>query len=120
MSCGAIDIGCHVAAYFDPLLTFWGSVGAFIKSWWWVAYGAVCMAFGAHMGKARTYTIITGGLVALGIRYWPQKADEPDWETGESNMQEMHKSPPPKKKPKPILADTSIFEDFMTRLRKKK
>lgn len=98
MTCGAIDIGCHVAAYFDPLLTFWGGVGAFIKSWWWLAFGAACMALGAHLGPVRTYAVISAGVVALIVRLWPQKADEPDFETGEPE-------PPKPKKPKGIFGD---------------
>ena len=83
MTCGAIDIGCHVAAYFDPLLAWWGAAGAFIRSWWWVAYGAVMLLIGAHLGPARAYGIVTAGAVAIILRYWPQRADEPDYETGE-------------------------------------
>jgi hypothetical protein len=98
MSCGAIDIGCHVAAYFDPLLTFWGGVGAFIKSWWWLAFGAACMALGAHLGPVRTYAVISAGVVALIVRLWPQKDDEPDFETGEPE-------PPKPKKRKTIFGN---------------
>ena len=98
MNCDLIDIGCHVAAYFDPLLVWWGGVGAFIRAWWWVAYGAVMLLIGAHLGPARAYGIVTAGIVAIALRYWPQKADDPDYETGESNMQEMHKAPAPKKR----------------------
>jgi hypothetical protein len=99
MSCGAIDIGCHVAAYFDPLLTWWGAAGAFIRSWWWVAYGAVMLLIGAHLGPARAYGIVTAGVVAIVLRYWPQRADDPEYETGEPE-------PPPKpKKPKGIFGD---------------
>jgi hypothetical protein len=91
VTCATIDIGCHVAAYFDPLLTWWGGIGAFVKAWWWVAYGAVCLIVGAHLGKVRAYGIVTAGLVAIALRYWPQKGDEPAYETGEPE-------PPPKPK----------------------
>ncbi len=94
MTCSAIDIGCHVAAHLDPLLTWWGAVGAFIRAWWWVAYAAFFMVLGAHLGKTRTYAVITAGLVALALRYWPQPAPDPDYETGE---------PPPDRRKPPDL-----------------
>ena len=101
MPCGAFDIGCHVAAYFDPLLTWWGAVGAFIRSWWWVGYGAVMLLAGAHLGPARAYGIVTAGIVALIVRFWPQQASEPDFETGEGNMHDLHNTPAPKKRRTP-------------------
>jgi hypothetical protein len=96
MNCGAIDVGCMIAAYLDPILTFWGGIGAFIKAWWWVGYGAVCLIAGAHLGKGKAYAIVTAGLVALALRFWPQKADEPAYETGEPD-------PPPKPKKRKTL-----------------
>lgn len=98
MSCDLIDIGCHVAAYFDPLLTWWGGVGAFIRSWWWLAYGAAAMALGAHLGPARVYAVITAGVVALAVRFWPQPADEPDYETGEPPSLQKTQTSPEKKR----------------------
>ena len=106
MSCGAIDLGCHVAALLDPFLTWLGAAGAFIRSWWWLAYGAACMALGAHLGPVRTYAVISAGVVALIVRFLPQPGDEPDYETGESNMQEVHRAPKKKR--------TTIF-DWLTK-----
>src|SRR5690606_29066344 len=94
-------IGCAIAAWLDPLLTWWGAVGAFIRAWWWVAFGAACMALGAHLGPARTWAVITAGIVALAVRFWPQKADEPDYETDYETGEPV---PPPKPKRK-TLAD---------------
>jgi len=94
MTCGALDIGCAVAAWFDPLLTWWGAIGAFIRAWWWVAYAAFFMALGAHLGKVRTYAVITAGVVAIALRFWPQPAGEPDYETGEAAAP----TPPPAKR----------------------
>ncbi len=93
MSCGAIDIGCQIAAHINPILSFWGSIGAFIKEWWWIAYGAACMALGAHLGPARVYGIITAGLVALAIRYWPKEAS-----TTNPELPERDQVPPVRKK----------------------
>ena len=76
MTCGAIDIGCHIATNLEPLFSWWGAVGAFIKEWWWVAFGAACMALGAHMGPTKTYAIISAGFVSLAIRYWPKASPE--------------------------------------------
>lgn len=98
MTCSALDIGCHVAAYFDPWLTWWGAAGAFIRSWWWVAFAAFWMALGAHLGPARTYAIITAGVVAIALRFWPQPGTDPDYETGEA-------APAPKPKKRKTLAD---------------
>ena len=106
MSCGAIDLGCHVAALLDPFLTWLGAAGAFIRSWWWLAYGAACMALGAHLGPVRTYAVISAGVVALIVRFLPQPNEEPDYETGESNMQEVHRAPKKKR--------TTIF-DWLTK-----
>ena len=96
MTCNAIDIGCHVATYFEPLLAWWGSIGAFIKAWWWLAYGAACMALGAHLGPVRTYAVISAGVVALAVRFWPQTVPEPEYEDGGS-------PPPPKPKKRKTL-----------------
>ena len=97
MTCGIVEVGCHVAAYFDPLLTWWGGVGAFIRSWWWLAYGAVMLLIGAHLGPGRTYGIVIAGIVAIALRFWPQPAAEPDYETGEP-LQKAQQLPPKKRR----------------------
>jgi len=102
--CGVVDIACHMASYLDPWFTWWAGVVAFIKAWWWVPFGAVCMAVGAHLGPVRTYAVLTAGVVALVLRFWPQKGQEPDYETGEPQP-----APKPKKKPKTLL---DIFRDL--------
>ncbi len=99
MTCGTIDLGCHVAAFFEPYLLWAGAVGAFIKAWWWVAYGAVCLIAGAHLGKARAYGIVTAGLVAVALRFWPAPASEPEYETGE----------PPKPAKPPVKKRKTLF-----------
>lgn len=93
MTCGAIDVGCMIAAQLDPLLTWWGAVGAFIRAWWWVGYGAACLLTGAHLGKAKAYGIVTAGLAGLALRFWPQPAAEPDY-----GLPPKDQTPPPKPK----------------------
>lgn len=95
MTCGAIDVGCMIAAQLDPLLTWWGAVGAFIKAWWWVGYGAACLLTGAHLGKSRAYGIVVASLAGLLLRFLPVKADEPDYDVP---AKDAAPSPKPKKR----------------------
>ena len=110
MSCTLLDFGCHVGSFLAPVQAFWAS-------WWWLGLFDLGLILGAFMGPR-----IVIALNTIGFGWWLydrfKPIPEPDWETGEP-LQKVQQLPP-KKKPKPILADTSIFEDFMTRLRKKK
>lgn len=90
MTCGALDIGCHVAAFFAPA---W----AFVLTWWWVAYGAACLLLGAWMGPRATIAVLTIGLGLL-VYDRTRRGTEPDYETGEAE-------PPPKPKKRKTLAD---------------
>lgn len=110
MTCG-LDLACTFAQYLDPWFTWWAGVFAFIKAWWWIPFGALCMAIGAHLGPVRTYAVLTAGIVALVVRFWPAKGDEPDYETGENELsgipgelpELLHKKQQLPKKPKTLL-----------------
>ena len=110
MSCSLLDFGCHVSNFLAPVQAFWAA-------WWPLGLFVSGLIIGGILGWRVVLAVLTLGVgYFLYDRFKP--IPEPDWETGEP-LQKVQQLPP-KKKPKPILADTSIFEDFMTRLRKKK
>lgn len=76
MTCGLLDVGCHASAFLAPA---W----AFVLTWWWVAYGAAMLLLGSWMGPRLVLAILTVGIGVLVYDRVRNRADEPDYETGE-------------------------------------
>lgn len=107
MSCSLWDVPCHVGSFLAPVQAFWAT-------WWWLGLFDLGLILGAFMGPR-----IVIALNTIGFGWWLYDRFKPVPEPIETDLSPRDREPAPKK-PKPILADTSIFEDFMTRLRKKR
>ncbi len=108
MTCGLIDISCHLGGAFAPVL-------AFINAWSWLGWFALGAIIGGILGWRMILAIFT-----LGIGYWLYDRLKPGYEPVETELPPRDREPAPRKRREPIKADTSIFEDFMHRLGKKK
>jgi hypothetical protein len=107
MSCSLLDFGCHVGGFLAPLQAFWAT-------WWPLGLFVSGLIIGGILGWRVVLAVLT-----LGVGYFLYDRFKPIPEPIETDLSPRDREPAPKKL-KPILADTSIFEDFMTRLRKKK
>lgn len=58
MSCGILDVTCHVHGLLAPI---W----AFALEWWWVASHAGAMLVGAWLGPRATVVLLTAGIGLL-------------------------------------------------------
>lgn len=107
MSCAILDVGCHVGGFLAPVQAFWAA-------WWPLGLFVSGLIIGGILGWRVVLAVLT-----LGVGYFLYDRFKPIPEPIETDLSPRDREPAPKK-PKPILADTSIFEDFMTRLRKKR
>jgi hypothetical protein len=107
MSCALLDFGCHVGSFLAPVQAFWAT-------WWPLGLFVSGLIIGGILGWRVVLAVLT-----LGVGYFLYDRFKPIPEPIETDLSPRDREPAPKK-PKPILADTSIFEDFMTRLRKRK
>lgn len=104
--CGFLDLACMASGAFAPVF-------AFINAWAWLGWFLAGLIIGGILGWRPVLAVITLGVgIWLYDRFKP--IPEPDFD-----LPAKDKVPAPKKH-KPIVADTSIFDDLMTRLRKKK
>ena len=104
--CGLIDLACHAQGALAPFFAFW-------NAWWPLGLFVCGLIVGGILGWRVVLAVLTLGVgYFLYDRFKP--IPEPDFD-----LPAKDKVPAPKKH-KPIVADTSIFDDLMTRLRKKK
>lgn len=76
MTCGLVDIGCHLSAFLAPA---W----AFVLTWWWIAFGVGCMLLGSWLGPRGTLAVLTIGLGVLIYDRTRNRKSDIDYETGE-------------------------------------
>jgi hypothetical protein len=96
MICG-IDLGCYVAGWFSPVVAFW-------QAWDWLCWFVAGLIIGGVLGWR-----VVPAVLALGIGYFlydrTRRHAEPDYETGEGNMHDLHNTPTPKPKKRRTLQD---------------
>jgi hypothetical protein len=104
--CGFLDIACMASGAFAPVF-------AFINAWAWLGWFVAGAIIGSIIGWRMLLAVLT-----LGIGIWLYDRFKPIPEPIETDLPKRDRVPAPRKKP--IRADSSIFEDFMNRLGKRK
>ena len=103
--CSLIDIGCHVGTALAPVSAFWAA-------WWPLGLFVLGLIVGGILGWRVVLAVLT-----LGAGWFLYDRFRPIPEPIETDLPKRDRVPAPRK---PIKADDSIFDDLMTRLRKKK
>lgn len=97
MNCGFLDVACMAQGALAPLFAFW-------NAWWPLGLFVCGLIIGGVLGWRVVLAVLT-----LGIGYFlydrTRQHAEPDFETGEGNMHDLHNTPAPKPKKRRTLQD---------------